>query len=84
MSQPTVHHLNADKPQGAYSVPIRAWCDSRWRIKGQSGTHEIFRWQNSWGLGYGVGGRGVIKAEDLERLLREDGEACIPIGRRIP
>jgi hypothetical protein len=55
-----------------------------WRIQGQPGKHEIFRWQNSWGPSYGVNGRGVIKAEDLARLLAEDGEACIPIGRRIP
>jgi hypothetical protein len=68
---------------GGHCIMVYGY-NPRWRIKGQNGTHEIFRWQNSWGPSYGVNGRGVIKAEDLARLLAEDGEACIPIGRRIP
>lgn len=35
-------------------------------------------WTNSWGIEYGLNGRGYIRVNDLKRLLHEDGEACIP------
>lgn len=37
---------------------------------------------NSWGKGWGVNGRARISFDDLDRLLHEDGEACIPVARR--
>jgi hypothetical protein len=44
--------------------------------------HPIFgpcvRWMNSWGPSYGLGGVGYITVPDLTRLLKENGEACIP------
>lgn len=40
-------------------------------------------WRNSWGLDYGNGGDGKIRLRDLDRLLREDGEACVPVVRRV-
>ena len=45
---------------------------------------EVFRWRNSWGDDYGVGGSGYIKVSDLSRLLKEGGEACVPIVRNKP
>lgn len=36
---------------------------------------------NSWGSGWGVQGRARISFDDLERLLADDGEACIPVRR---
>lgn len=44
--------------------------------------HNVFRWRNSWGVGYGVKGDGFIRLEDLRDLLREWGEACVPMQRK--
>lgn len=49
-----------------------------------SRNFEVFRWRNSWGEDYGVGGSGYIKVEDLSRLLSASGEACVPVGRTKP
>jgi len=37
---------------------------------------------NSWGKGWGRKGTAWISYADLDRLLREDGEACIPVVRK--
>lgn len=38
---------------------------------------ETFRIKNSWGTDWGSQGRVSISFADMERLLREDGEACL-------
>lgn len=45
---------------------------------------EVFKWRNSWGEDYGVGGSGYITVLDLRKLFEEGGEACIPIIRNKP
>lgn len=50
------------------------------RLPGES-RFEAVRWRNSWGAGYGDTGDGWISVEDLERLLNENGEGCVPIVR---
>jgi hypothetical protein len=37
---------------------------------------------NSWGLDWGKGGHCWITYDDLEKLLHDQGEQCIPVGRR--
>jgi hypothetical protein len=37
--------------------------------------------QNSWGKSWGIDGIAEIVVEDLDRLLREGGEACVPLVR---
>lgn len=44
---------------------------------------EVFRWRNSWGLGYGIRGNAWVRAADLAALLSNGGEAAIPRGRRL-
>lgn len=68
---------------GGHCITVHGY-SPRARINGLRGTHEVFRWQNSWGPGYGVGGRGIVRIEDMDRLLADSGEACIPMWRRNP
>ena len=49
---------------------------------GVSVKRRLVRLHNSWGPGWGVGGHAFIGWDDLERLLHEQGEACIPVGRK--
>lgn len=37
---------------------------------------------NSWGKGWGVSGRARMNLFDFDRLRREQGEVCIPVGRQ--
>lgn len=38
---------------------------------------DMFLMQNSWGADWAMDGRAYIAAEDLARLLAQDGEACV-------
>jgi hypothetical protein len=42
---------------------------------------EMFGLFNSWGPNWGVGGQSWIAADDLAFLLRDQGEACVPVHR---
>lgn len=41
------------------------------------------RLHNSWGTGYGLGGDAFITVRNLDKLLQDGGEACIPFNRRV-
>lgn len=45
---------------------------------------EVFRWRNSWGEDYGVGGSGWIEAKILAKLIEDGAEACVPMQREVP
>lgn len=45
-------------------------------------SRRTFTLHNSWGPGWGMAGDCVVSWDDMERLLGEGGEACIPVGRR--
>lgn len=66
---------------GGHCIVLTGY-NPRARIRGVKGYVEGFRWKNSWGTSYGVNGLGFIRIEDLDRLLREDGEACVPMQRQ--
>ncbi len=55
------------------------------RLRGED-WHErfrVFRWRNSWGHSYGIGGDGFVRYEDLRDLLADYGEACVPMTRSL-
>jgi hypothetical protein len=43
---------------------------------------EVFRIRQSWGRDHGRRGDILIRADDLGRLLADQGEACVPMVRR--
>lgn len=50
-------------------------------VKGVSIARRLYRLQNSWGAGWGVGGDCFVSFDDMDRLRSEDGEVCVPQGR---
>ena len=52
--------------------------------RGISLRHEAFVLHNSWGPRWGVDGCCFIGIHELGVLLKDQGEACIPIGRMLP
>lgn len=66
------------------------------RVNGQlAGGHAIlahgvnvrggyFKVHNSWGKGWGQNGEAKISFDDMDLLLRNQGEACVPMQRSWP
>lgn len=50
-----------------------------WMIYGYDTLTDAFQCANSWGEDWGMQGRFYIHSADLERLLREDGDACTTV-----
>lgn len=50
--------------------------------RGVNIASQTFLLHNSWGRDWGVDGCARISFADMERLLNESGEACIPVRRR--
>lgn len=48
---------------------------------GVSIAKKLIRLHNSWGQAWGINGDCFISFDDLDKLLHEQGEACIPIRR---
>lgn len=66
------------RPTGALSGGHAILC------RGISLRHDVYRLHNSWGELWGVErGDCFISRADMARLLHEDGEACIPVVRKL-
>lgn len=52
-------------------------------INGVDLDKGLFRLKNSWGTHWGKGGHAYIRLEDMDRLIRNFGEACVPLQRRL-
>lgn len=69
-----VHY--AGRVEGGHCIKTTGWSDAR-------GPRGAVRIQNSWGSAWGQGGRAWIAFDDLDRLIRDDGEACAAIEQRL-
>jgi len=64
---------------GGHAILVRGHSLKR-RFAGE-GEQHVVRLRNSWGRSWGVDGDCFLKVEDLETLLNDDGEACIPVNK---
>lgn len=53
-------------------------------VRGVDVENGIYRLTNSWGRSYGVDGECFMTRQDMARLLGEEGECLIPVGRETP
>lgn len=48
-----------------------------WTIIGANRSRKAVRMMNSWGRGWGQGGRAWVSFDALQHLIAQDGEACV-------
>lgn len=51
--------------------------------RGVNVGYKRIRIRNSWGSDWGYYGDAYITYADMQRLLSEQGEACVPLGRKL-
>ena len=51
-------------------------------LSGYNAVTRLFRITNSWGTRWGQGGRAWIRFEDMDSLIKEQGEACTAVEVR--
>jgi hypothetical protein len=49
--------------------------------RGVNIKHKRIVLHNSWGQDWGINGDCYVTFDDMDRLLHEDGEACVPVRR---
>jgi hypothetical protein len=53
------------------------------RLRGEANDEPIIRLRNSWSSAWGQYGDCFVKTSDLERLLKDNGECCVPMQRKF-
>ncbi|WP_407555249.1 hypothetical protein QOM21_35740 [Streptomyces sp. Pv4-95] len=83
MFQPAPNGLLEVSPGdfGGHAILVRG-VSLKARLNGSRGTTPVVRLRNSWGRDWGVDGDCYLRVEDLEKLLKDDGEACVPVERK--
>jgi hypothetical protein len=71
--------MDTTSPGGSVDVSGSIRGGHAYLCLGYSRPRGAFRCLNSWGVSYGQKGRFWLLGEGLERLLREDGDACAAI-----
>lgn len=51
-------------------------------LKPRIANEPIIRLTNSWGPTWGVNGEAFLRVSDFEKLLKDNGDACVPIGKK--
>ena len=72
--------MNPDK-NGIIHVTGKILGDHAILDNGISIVKDLYRLHQSWGRTWGINGECFISRADMTRLLKEDGEACIPVIR---
>ena len=67
---------------GGHCVVLTGYTRAILNAERAMGPMDLVRFRNSWGANYGNDGSGWIAVWDLETLLDDDGEACVPMDRR--
>lgn len=69
--------------ENGFISPTGEWMGGHCVIaNGVSLKGDYYLIHNSWGPGWGVNGRAKIRRADMDRLLHENGEACLPVRQK--
>lgn len=67
--------------KGVITIGYDCWSlgGHAWLIDGVDTVKELFRMKNSWGRDWGNNGRALISFDDMERLIKEEGEIALAV-----
>ena len=76
----TLWYAGMMKTRNGYIRPTgRKLGGHAYELNGVNTKLDYFRVKNSWGRDWGVKGRAKIKIDDFDKLLKDDGEACLAV-----
>lgn len=60
------------------------WPNMSGRVHSIKSDVPLIRLRNTWGKDWGIAGECLVRADDMESLLKDDGDCVVPISRQIP